>query len=173
MNAKLPFLSPRSSPQLLHSTQDSDLEPFFFRSFPSFFSLNPPSLRLPFSMRRIIPSKSGLSASMQKNLILRFGLPAAAAAFAGAMALGYVSHSEEIIRYTLGSRTASVTTVKLAIAVLIFAFALSKLLPSLRNKKYLILGGILSGFFGGGHSASGSDSFGFHSKGQHLDGSFR
>ncbi len=95
-----------------------------------------------------------------KTLVLRFGLPAIVAAFAGAAALGYVAHLGEIARYTIGGRTAVITPVKLAMGLLMLLFALFELLPRLRSlkfdRKYLFLGGILSGFFGGfsGHQGA-------------------
>ncbi len=100
-----------------------------------------------------------------KTLIVRFGLPAIIAAFAGAAALGYVAHFGEIVRYAIGPRTAVVTPVKLVMGVLMLAFALLELLPRLRkiqfNRKYLFAGGILSGFFGGfsGHQGALRSAF--------------
>lgn len=99
------------------------------------------------------------------SLVLEFGLPAIFAAFAGAAALGYVSFFEEIMRYSVGSRTAVITPVKLIIGLLMFVFALFELLPRLReltfDRKYLFLGGILSGFFGGfsGHQGALRSAF--------------
>ncbi|MFO8083766.1 MAG: hypothetical protein R6U27_05550 [Desulfobacterales bacterium] len=57
------------------------------------------------------------------------------AAFAGAAALGYVSHFEEMACYLLGSRTAVITPIKLAMGVMIFVFSLFELLPGLRELK--------------------------------------
>ncbi len=95
-----------------------------------------------------------------RTLVLRFGVPAIAAAFVGAAALGYVSRFGEIARYSLGLHEAVVTPIKLAMGALMFVFALFELLPSLRNlkfeRKHLFMGGILSGFFGGfsGHQGA-------------------
>jgi hypothetical protein len=100
-----------------------------------------------------------------RTLILRFGIPAIAAAFVGAAALGYISHFEEIASYSIGSRTAVITPIKLVMAALMFGFALFELLPCLReirfNKKYLFVGGVLSGFFGGfsGHQGALRSAF--------------
>lgn len=99
------------------------------------------------------------------SLVLRFGIPAILAAFLGAAALGYVSHFGEITHYCLGSRTATITPIKLVIAVLMLFFALFELLPRLRelkfDRKYLFLGGLLSGFFGGfsGHQGALRSAF--------------
>ncbi|MBN1442718.1 MAG: TSUP family transporter [Planctomycetes bacterium] len=99
------------------------------------------------------------------SLVLRFGVPAILAAFAGAAALGYVAHLGEIARYSLGPRTAVITPIKLVMAVLMLVFSLFELLPPLRrlqfDRKYLFLGGLLSGFFGGfsGHQGALRSAF--------------
>jgi len=100
-----------------------------------------------------------------RALVLRFGLPAIMAAFLGAAALGYVSNLGEVLRYTLGSRIAVITPVKLIMGILMLVFALFELLPRLRalgfERKYLFLGGVLSGFFGGfsGHQGALRSAF--------------
>lgn len=100
-----------------------------------------------------------------KTIVFRFGIPAIAAAFLGAAALGYVSHLGEIVRYSLGPKTAVITPVKLAMGVLMLTFALFELLPRLRSVKFearhLPLGGLLSGFFGGfsGHQGALRSAF--------------
>jgi uncharacterized membrane protein YfcA len=100
-----------------------------------------------------------------KTLVIRFGVPAIVAAFAGAAALGYVAHFGEIARYSLGTRTAVVTPIKLVMGVLMLVFALFELLPRLRelkfDRKHLFMGGILSGFFGGfsGHQGALRSAF--------------
>ena len=100
-----------------------------------------------------------------KILVVRFGVPAIIAAFAGAAALGYVSHFGEIAMYSLGSRTAVITPIKLIVGMLMLMFALFELLPRLRElqfeRKHLFLGGILSGFFGGfsGHQGALRSAF--------------
>jgi len=97
---------------------------------------------------------------VDRVLIVHFGIPAIAAAFGGAAALGYVSHLDEITRYSIGSQIAVVTPVKLAMGCLMVLFALMELLPRLRNltfdRRYLFVGGLLSGFFGGfsGHQGA-------------------
>ncbi len=102
---------------------------------------------------------------MDRGLVLRFGIPAIGAAFAGAAALGYVSHLGEIARYSLGPRMAVITPVKLAMGALMLAFALFELLPRLRavqfEPRHLVLGGLLSGFFGGfsGHQGALRSAF--------------
>ncbi len=101
----------------------------------------------------------------EKELVIRFGLPAIIAAFAGAAALGYVSHFGEIARYSIGSQAAVITPIKLIMGVLMLVFALFELLPRLRelkfDRKHLFIGGILSGFFGGfsGHQGALRSAF--------------
>jgi hypothetical protein len=92
-------------------------------------------------------------------------LPAIIAAFIGAAALGYVSHFGEVAEYAVGSRIATVTPIKIIMGVLMLVFALFELLPSLRelkfDRKHLLAGGILSGFFGGfsGHQGALRSAF--------------
>lgn len=103
--------------------------------------------------------------SADKTLVVHFGIPAIIAAFAGAAALGYVAHFGELTRYSLGSRTAVVTPVKVVIGALMFVFALFELLPRMRelrfDRRYLFIGGVLSGFFGGfsGHQGALRSAF--------------
>lgn len=99
------------------------------------------------------------------SLVTRFGIPAIFSALIGAYALDLVSHFESSLTYTIGPTTAVITPVKLIMGVLMFIFALFELLPSLRevkfDRKYLIPGGILSGFFGGfsGHQGALRSAF--------------
>ncbi len=100
-----------------------------------------------------------------RTLVMRFGVPAIIAAFFGAAALGYVSHFGEIARYPFGPKMAVITPLKLVMAALMIVFALFELLPHLRDirvdRRYLFLGGILSGFFGGfsGHQGALRSTF--------------
>lgn len=100
-----------------------------------------------------------------RSLVMRFGIPAIIAALAGAAALGYISHFGEIVQYSIGSKKAIVTPIKLVMAVLMTLFAMFELMSRLRelrfDRKYLFLGGILSGFFGGfsGHQGALRSAF--------------
>jgi hypothetical protein len=100
-----------------------------------------------------------------RSLVIRFGVPAVFAAFVGAGALGAVARLGTIAHFTIGPRSAVITPVKLAIGLLMMAFALLELLPRLRDirfdRKYLVLGGVLSGFFGGfsGHQGALRSAF--------------
>lgn len=88
-----------------------------------------------------------------KGIILRFGLIAIAASLAGAWALSRLANLEPLFSYRLFGGSFAVTPVKLTVAVMILFFALWELLPRLQKvsfgRRYLPLGGLLSGFFGG------------------------
>jgi uncharacterized membrane protein YfcA len=94
------------------------------------------------------------------SVVARFAPTAALFAIVGALLLNRVSTSEPLVRYTLAGRACEVTTVKFVIAGLIAAFTILELVPALEglslDKKYLPLGGALSGFFGGlsGHQGA-------------------
>ncbi len=95
-----------------------------------------------------------------RDLVIRFGLPALAAAFAGAGVLGYTAHFSAVATYALGPHQAVITPLKLLMAAMMLIFALFEFLPQLSglrvDRKYLVAGGILSGFFGGfsGHQGA-------------------
>ena len=95
-----------------------------------------------------------------KEVVLKFGIPAILAAFAGAYLLTLLSETEAILSYSLGGKTFAITPLKLIIALLLFIFALFDMVPKLMklnfDPKYLPLGGGLSGFFGGlsGHQGA-------------------
>nr|NJM03703.1 TSUP family transporter [Desulfobacula sp.] len=95
-----------------------------------------------------------------RRILFRFAFPAAAAAIAGALVLGYFSELSPIIQYTLGNRACSVTWIKLTVALIIIVFSfieLSSKFDTLSfDTRYIPLGGIVSGFFGGlsGHQGA-------------------
>ena len=103
--------------------------------------------------------------SAEWSLVLRFGLPAIPSAFAGAALLSLLSGTREIATYSLGGIQAVISPFKLLMAVLIGVFAQFELLPTLRtmrfDRKYLTVGGVLSGFFGGlsGHQGALRSAF--------------
>jgi uncharacterized membrane protein YfcA len=88
-----------------------------------------------------------------KNVVLQFGIPAIASSFAGAYLLLSLTEMQPLYQYRAGGALFSVTPVKLTIAVLLAGFAVLELVPKFSklsfSKKYLPLGGVLSGFFGG------------------------
>ncbi len=88
-----------------------------------------------------------------RQVLLHFGIPALFAAFAGAWLLMQISGFQPLFSYHLGEKQFEVTPVKLVIAVLLLFFSLFEVIPQFQKiqfgKNKLILGGILSGFFGG------------------------
>ncbi len=95
-----------------------------------------------------------------KGTVLRFGLPAILAALLGARMLLWLSRLHPWLDYHFLGLHLQVMPVKLVVACLMIFFALFELLPRLAQisvaKKYLPLGGLLSGFFGGlsGHQGA-------------------
>lgn len=100
-----------------------------------------------------------------KEIVFKFGLPAIAAAFFGAWCLEWASLAQPIYSYTLVGKTAEITFLNLALASLMIFFALFEMLPFFKkitfDKKYLGIGGLLSGFFGGlsGHQGALRSAF--------------
>jgi len=101
-----------------------------------------------------------------REVVLKFGLPAIAAAVLGALALAGVAQSNSSITMVVFDETVYETTpVKLIIGLAMMGFALFELLPRFRslefNRRYLPLGGVLSGFFGGfsGHQGALRSAF--------------
>ncbi len=94
------------------------------------------------------------------KIVLIFGIPAVIAAAGGAYLLDYVSRFEGLFTHSLLGYEFAVTPVKMMIAILMVVFAIFELVPHLKNfnvtKKWIPVGGILSGFFGGlsGHQGA-------------------
>lgn len=88
-----------------------------------------------------------------RQVLLRFGIPAIFASFVGAWLLMQISGFQPLFCYHLGDKQFDVTPVKLVIAALLLFFSLFEVIPRFQKiqfgKNKLILGGILSGFFGG------------------------
>lgn len=88
-----------------------------------------------------------------KSVLLRFGIPAIVASFAGAWLLLRLAGLPKLLSYGLWGREFEITPLKLIIAVLLMAFSLVEVLPQAQHihfrKNRLLLGGALSGFFGG------------------------
>lgn len=87
------------------------------------------------------------------KVLLYFGVPAVIFAFIGAYLLGFLSGIEVLYEYMLFDKSFIVTPIKFTIGLLILFFVLIELLPYFSkmalDKKWLPLGGVLSGFFGG------------------------
>jgi uncharacterized membrane protein YfcA len=95
-----------------------------------------------------------------RSVALRFGVPAVLAALVGAWALLSLAKAPPLFSWTLGDRLLHVEPIKLAVAVLMVAFALLELSPRFTAwavpPRWLPVGGALAGFFGGlsGHQGS-------------------
>lgn len=108
-----------------------------------------------------------VGAKAERELVLRFGLPAILAALAGAWTLHIFTaiSGEASLSYTLLGKTAVITPLKALLALLMLGFAAFDLHPRLKGlkfgRKYLPLGGVLSGFFGGlsGHQGALRSAF--------------
>jgi uncharacterized membrane protein YfcA len=88
-----------------------------------------------------------------KDVLLRFGIPAVLAAFAGAWLLLKMTAMPPLFSYYLGEKYIEVFPVKLIISILLIIFAVIEFIPYFRELKFgrekLPIGGVLSGFFGG------------------------
>ena len=99
------------------------------------------------------------------DIVLKFAVPASVTAVLGALLLNSISDMEPLYEYRLGSHLCQVSAVKLLIALLILLFTALELAPRQGKrsfgKKYIPLGGALSGFFGGlsGHQGALRSAF--------------
>lgn len=100
----------------------------------------------------------------QWRIVWQFGLPALLAAAAGAWLLSQLPHFS-IYQYRLGGRLVSVSLLKLVVGSLMLFFAIVELSPRWQHAsvpvRWLPLGGLLSGFFGGlsGHQGALRSTF--------------
>lgn len=107
-----------------------------------------------------------LGRKADRDVVLKFGLPAIAAAVLGALALGWVAQFGSSLTIEVNDEAYfEITPVKLVIGLLMIGFALFELVPRFRllefDRRYLPLGGVLSGFFGGlsGHQGALRSAF--------------
>ena len=86
-------------------------------------------------------------------VVLRFGITAALGALVGAMLLLQLADAPSLFRYEFLGATREIELVQLTIGTLIMLFAALELSPQIARlaipARYLPLGGLLSGFFGG------------------------
>jgi len=90
---------------------------------------------------------------VDRTVLLRFGATALVAAVLGALCLARLAEAPPVAAYELAGRAHAITPVKLAIGMLLLAFATLELSQRFRHlsfaPRWLPLGGLLSGFFGG------------------------
>ncbi len=88
-----------------------------------------------------------------KAVLLRFGIPAILASFLGAWLLLKITVLPSILQYQMWGKDFEITPVKLIIALLLIIFSILEITPSFQKVQFgrdkLVLGGVLSGFFGG------------------------
>lgn len=97
--------------------------------------------------------------------VLALGLPAVPAALAGAWLLTRLADAAPLATYAWAGRAFAVEPVKLGLGALMVAFALLEIWPAFASwsmpRRWLPLGGLLSGFFGGlsGHQGALRSAF--------------
>jgi uncharacterized membrane protein YfcA len=88
-----------------------------------------------------------------KNVLLRFGIPAVIAAFIGSWLLLNMTDLAPLFSYSLGGKIMEIFPVKFTVSILLIFFVLIDFIPYFKNlefgKEKLPIGGALSGFFGG------------------------
>lgn len=100
-----------------------------------------------------------------KAVLIRFGIPAIIASFAGAWLLIKITGLPFLYQYQIGAHLFTITPVKAVIAFLLITFAIFEIVPAFQklefDKRKLPLGGALSGFFGGlsGHQGALRSAF--------------
>jgi uncharacterized protein len=103
-----------------------------------------------------------LGKKINYEVLARFGIPAFFMAILGAWLL---SHVQNDAIFVWNNGHFKITWLKITMSILMLFFALFELIPFLKNlafeKKYLSLGGLLSGFFGGfsGHQGALRSAF--------------
>jgi uncharacterized protein len=88
-----------------------------------------------------------------KEVLLRFGIPAVIAAFIGSYILLNITDLKPLFTYEMFNRTLVVYPVKFIIAIILIVFASLDFIPYFQklefSKSKLPIGGFFSGFFGG------------------------
>lgn len=88
-----------------------------------------------------------------KKLVIKFAVPAGFAAILGAGLLNLLGQSGVLFSYTVFGSKHEITVIKFIIGLVIVGFALLEFFPGFEkrgfNQKYISIGGLLSGFFGG------------------------
>ncbi|CAM2766260.1 hypothetical protein SAMN05444143_103234 [Flavobacterium succinicans] len=94
-----------------------------------------------------------LGKNANTQVLLYFGVPAFIFAALGAYALSIINDMEALGSYTFVGETFYILPIKVGIGIILLFFAFVDVVPSWSkltfDKKYMPLGGMLSGFFGG------------------------
>lgn len=89
----------------------------------------------------------------QKDILIRFGIPAVIASIIGSWLMVYVTQMEALFSYTAFGKNFNIYPIKLIIAIILIIFSLIEFIPYFNklqfDKNKLPIGGIISGFFGG------------------------
>lgn len=99
------------------------------------------------------------------RVVFKFGIPAIFGALIGALVLVYFSSETTLMTYYLGDRECVITPIKITISILMMGFAILEILPFYKRLEFkenkLMVGGVLSGFFGGlsGHQGALRSAF--------------
>jgi uncharacterized membrane protein YfcA len=94
------------------------------------------------------------------NIVLYFGLPALLTSFLGAYLLTQITQSEPLYTYNVHDKTFTITWIKIIAGSLILVFMFMESVSALKklsaSPRWIPLGGVLSGFFGGlsGHQGA-------------------
>lgn len=87
------------------------------------------------------------------NTVIKFGIPAAIAALLGAYLLSEASNVPNVFTYSINNYEFNITFIGLIIGLIIMTSSFFELIPKFSQlcfpSKYIPLGGVLSGFFGG------------------------
>lgn len=106
-----------------------------------------------------------LGKNASKDLLLRFGIPSVAGGIMGALSLAALTRLPVLFTWHAGETVFSITLLKLSIGLLMIFFSLMEIVPRLKNlefsQRYLTMGGLLSGYFGGlsGHQGALRSAF--------------
>jgi uncharacterized membrane protein YfcA len=88
-----------------------------------------------------------------KEVLIRFGIPAVLAALLGSLVLLNITNSAPLFSYVAFGKLYEVYPIKFIVSILLILFASMDLVPYFQKLQFgkdkLILGGFLSGFFGG------------------------
>jgi uncharacterized membrane protein YfcA len=99
------------------------------------------------------------------KVLMKFGFPALFAALLGSYLLISIGESAILYNYSIGPIKAEVTSLKMLVGFLMLFFAIWEFIPQVDklqfSPKYLPIGGLLSGFFGGlsGHQGAFRSAF--------------